>query len=341
VSSNPNNYFTGETVKEVNSPRPNFFIVGAPRCGTTALYSYLRQHPDVFLPEYKEPHYFNADMSSGGAIRNEEEYLNLFAAAKGKKCIGEASVYYLSSEVAPQAIKKFSPTAKIIIMLRNPVEVIYALHAHHLAAWSEDEWDFEKALSLEEDRKQGRLLPRGNKDSHKLFYRETVKFAHQVSNYRKEFGRQNVHVIIYDDFKRDTADAFRRTCSFLEIHPDIQINFPVVWSNPAFRSPALARFVRHPPRLLRALARIVLPRSVRCRLVDSVWVWNLTRGPRPPMPEELRKRLTAELASEVRGLSVLLDRDLSAWSEAPVKRKAFPGGSLLMDSQLADKRRIA
>ena len=314
-------------MKEASSPRPNFFIVGAPRCGTTALYSYLRQHPDVFLPEYKEPHYFNTDMSSGGAIRNEQDYFNLFVAANGKKCIGEASVYYLSSQAAPRAIKKFSPTAKIIIMLRNPVEVIYALHAHHLAAWSEDEWDFEKALSLEQDRKQGRRLPRGNKDPHKLFYRQTVSFAHQIRNYREEFGRQNVHVIIYDDFKRDTGDAFRRTCSFLAVNPDIALDFPVIWSNPGFRSPALARFVQHPPGLLRGFGRMVLPRMIRTGVVGWLWRWNSVRKPRPPMPIELRRRLTAELASEVRELSVLLDRDLSIWSEANLKRKADAGSS--------------
>jgi len=304
---------------------PNFFIVGAPRCGTTALYSYLRQHPDVFLPEYKEPHYFNTDMSSGGAIRSHADYLNLFADANGKKCIGEASVYYLSSMVAPQAIKNFSPTAKIIIMLRNPVEVMYALHAHHLAAWNEDEWDFEKALSLEEDRKQGRRLPRGNKDPHKLFYRQTVSFACQVRNYREEFGKQNVHVIIYDDFKRDTADAFRRTCSFLGVNPDIAMDFPVIWSNPSFRSTAIAKFVQHPPGLLRGFGRLVLPRMIRSRVVDSLWRLNSVRTPRPPMPIEVKRRLTAELASEVRELSVLLDRDLSVWSEASVNRKAGAG----------------
>jgi sulfotransferase family protein len=302
-------------------PKPNFFIVGAPRCGTTALYSYLRQHPDVFMPEHKEPHFFNADMMSGGAIRNEEQYLNLFAAAKGKKCIGEASVYYLSSKIAPHAIKEFSPAAKIIVMVREPVEVMYALHANQLSAWAEDVWDFETALSLEEDRRCGRCLPRGNNsDPHKLYYRETVSYARHLKSYLDVFGSENVLVIIYDDFKRDTANVFRRTCSFLGINPDIQIEFPVVWSNPAFRSPALARFVQRPPRLLRGLARMLLPSSVRCHLVGSVWVWNLTRTPRPPMPEELRKRLIAELAPQVRELSALIGRDLSCWSQCGSKR---------------------
>src|SRR5438093_10106606 len=85
---------------------PNFFIVGAPRCGTTALYTYLRQHPAIFLPATKEPHYFNIDMNSGGAIRNEEEYLRLFATAGDRARVGEASVYYLSSECAAREISK-------------------------------------------------------------------------------------------------------------------------------------------------------------------------------------------------------------------------------------------
>ncbi len=123
--------------------KPNFFIVGAPRCGTTALYSYLRQHPDVFLPDYKEPHFFNTDMNSGGAIRDDAEYLALFASARDQARIGEASVYYLSSQAAPERIKSFCPTAKIVVMLRNPVDAVDALHAHQVAAWLEDVWDLE------------------------------------------------------------------------------------------------------------------------------------------------------------------------------------------------------
>src|SRR5260370_40203132 len=237
----------GGPLMDAGPRKPDFYIVGATRCGTTALYSYLRQHPDVFLPEHKEPHFFNTDMTSGGAIRNENEYLILFAAAQDKKCIGEASVYYLSSKAAPRAIKNFSPPAKIIMMLRNPVEVMYALHAHHVAAWLDDVWDFETALSLEEDRKHCRRVPRGSQDPHKLFYRQTVNFADQLRNYRDVFGSERIQVIIYDDFKRDTAGEFRRTCSFLGITGGVAIDFPVIWSNPSFRSPGLAKFVQRPP----------------------------------------------------------------------------------------------
>src|SRR5260370_23041381 len=132
-------------------------------------------------------------------------------------------------------------------MLRSPVEVMYARLAPHLAVWIEDVWDFETALALEADRKLGRRLPRGNKDPHKLFYRQTARFAQQVRNYRNVFGTENLHVIIYDDFNRDSAQAFRQTCSFLELNPDLSIDFPVVCSNPSFRSPILAKLLQPPP----------------------------------------------------------------------------------------------
>jgi hypothetical protein len=303
-----------------NSRRPDFFIVGAPRCGTTALYSYLRQHPEIFLPGQKEPHFFNTDMNSGGAVRDEQEYLALFAGARDQTRVGEASVYYLSSDAAPQRIKSFCPTAKIIIMLRNPVETLYALHSHQIAAWIEEVWDLEKALALEEDRRRGLHIPLWMNDPHKLFYRQTVRYAPQIKNYSAVFGWENLHIIIYDDFKRDTAGAFRRTCSFLGVNPGIRLEFPILWSNPGFRSQALAKFVRHPPKLVRWLGRTFVPRRVRAKMVNVLYAWNSVRAPRQPMPEDLRNRLTAELAPEVQELSALLGHDLSAWSEGGSNR---------------------
>src|SRR5260370_11329854 len=180
-------------------------------------------------------------------------------------------------------------------MLRNPVEVMYALHAHHLAAWIEDVWDFETALALEADRQLGRRLPRGNKDPHKLFYRQTARFAQHVRNYRNVFGTENLHVIIYDDFNRDSAQAFRQTCSFLGVNPDLSIDFPVIWSNPGFRSPMLAKLLQHPPRFARAAGRILLPRRLRSPLVGTLGACNSVRAPRPPPPVHVPIRLTHRL----------------------------------------------
>jgi hypothetical protein len=295
---------------------PNFFIVGAPRCATTALYTYLRRHPEIFLPKYKEPHFFNTDMPSGGAIRNTDEYAKLFYGAEDRKRVGEASVYYLSSRAAPAGIKSFSPLAKIIIMLRNPVDVLHALHAMNVAGWIEDVWDFEEALRLEEQRKHGQRLPWCLKDVAKVLYRETVNFSRHVRTYLDYFGTSNVHVIIYDDFKKNTGKAFRDCCSFLDVSPTVTMEFPVIWANPSFRSRILAKWIQRPPTFLRRLGRLVVPRPVRARVVNRLWNLNRTRSARAPMPADLRQRLTNELAPEVGELSTLLGRDLSDWLDS-------------------------
>jgi len=298
-----------------NARRPDFFIVGAPRCGTTALYSYLRQHPQIFMPENKEPHFFNTDMSSDNAVRDLAAYLQLFAGAGGRKRVGEASVYYLSSGEAPAAIKAFCPQAQILIMLRNPIDVMYAIHSLNVAAWVEDCWDFEQALRLEDERKRGAHVPAWLTDISQVLYRATVDFPRHVQTYLHTFGRDNVHVIIYDDFQRDTARAFRGACTFLDVDPNVSMEFPVVWANVSFRRPALSRFIQKPPGFLRKLVRILLGRRARAAVVELLWRWNSTRSPRPPMDSALRARLRAELAPDVARLSELLGRDLTHWAK--------------------------
>src|SRR5882672_7839349 len=126
--------------------KPNLFIVGAPRCGTTSMYDYLKQHPDVFMPEVKEPHFLGTDLTSSRFIRDEGKYQALFATAKNEKRIGEASVWQLYSKIAAYEIKEYSPTARVIIMLRNPVDMMYSLYGQHIFSGDEEISDFEEAL---------------------------------------------------------------------------------------------------------------------------------------------------------------------------------------------------
>ncbi|QYO62225.1 sulfotransferase family protein [Leptolyngbya sp. 7M] len=110
-------------------PKPNFFIIGLPRCGTTSLSYYLRSHPDVFFPEplFKEPHFFSPDVYPQ-QIKTEAEYLKIFERANNAKRIGEASVFYIFSDFARENIQRFNPEAKIIIIIRQPVEFMISLH---------------------------------------------------------------------------------------------------------------------------------------------------------------------------------------------------------------------
>ena len=136
-------------------PKPNFFIVGAPKCGTTAMKYYLRQHPDVFMARPVEINNFIRDVDIGPK-QTEEWYLRHFEEAGAARIIGEKSVWHLFSSTAAADIKAFNADARVLIMLRNPVDMIYALHSEFLYGGNDDIREFAQALAAEGDRRQGR-----------------------------------------------------------------------------------------------------------------------------------------------------------------------------------------
>lgn len=300
-------------------PRPDFFIVGAPKCGTTALYTYLKRHPQVFMPDLKEPRYFAKDLDSGSprdgyvVVRSLDKYLELFEPGIGAKRVGEASVLYMYSREAAREIRTFAPEARIIVMLRDPVDVMHAWHEQRLYTGNEDIQSFEDALAAEEDRRNGLRLPPNGTISAALQYRELVRFAEQLERYLDVFGRERVHVILYEDFRNDTESEFRRVLDFLDLEPMDEDAFPVVNASRRFRSPKLKRVVRNPPGWLLRTVRAVLPQRVRTPLVQAFIRASTSRDRRAPMDPALRRRLRAELSAEVDTLEGLLGRDLSAW----------------------------
>ena len=293
---------------------PDFFLVGAPKCGTTALNDYLAAHPDIFMCPRKEAHHFCADWSPS-YLADRQAYLNLFAAARQEKRLGEASVWHLYAPHAAAAIRDFCPQAQIIIMLRNPLEVIYALHAHRLYIASEDIADFADALDAEEFRKQGARLPLWPYPIAGLFYRDVARYADRVNHYFETFGRENVRVIIYDDFRADTARVFRETCDWLGVATDGQPDFRVVNASKRNRSRLLRYWLDNPPAPLRRLVSPFLSKEARHNVLHSLRRLNTQHAPRPPLPDELRRALQREFRPDVERLGELLGRDLTHWNE--------------------------
>ena len=151
--------------------KPNFFIIGAPKCGTTALSEYLREHPNIYMCTPKEPHYFDYDFEQYREVETLDEYLGLFEAATTEHiAIGEASACYLYSSVALEDIYQFAPQAKIIVMLRNPVDLAYSYHSQLLYASDENVPDFEQAWRLQDIRREGKKIPPRCRDSALLQY---------------------------------------------------------------------------------------------------------------------------------------------------------------------------
>lgn len=297
--------------------RPNFFIVGAPKCGTTALYEYLRPHPNVFMPEVKEPHFFAKDLGTYPRIKTDEEYAGLFAAATDQHLrIGEASVYYLRSSVAIPNIRQFNPEAKIIAMFRNPVDMVASMHAQ-LLYWSEETVaDFEEAWRLQDRRRQGHDIPRRSRGAFLLQYGEVGRFGTQVQRLLATFPQSQVKLILYDDFAASPQAVYDDVIAFLELPHDGRTEFPRINENKRVRLPWLRNFYRKPPPpLRRAVQRIKqvigsdAVSSVKERIVSANTVWE----GREPLSPTFRAELVEAFRPEVELLSRLVGRDLSHW----------------------------
>ena len=291
-----------------------FFLVGAPRCGTTAMYEYLRRHPEIYMPVYdKEPHFFGSDFVAPRFARfrgNEKKYRRLFAGAGKGQLRGEASVFYLYSREAANEIRSFDRSAKVLVMLRNPVDMLYSYHQFLVSLGDEVLTSFEDALAAEKVRKAGQQIPQNlYLMAEALYYRDVARFSEQVARYFDVFGREQVHVVIFDDFKTSTEAEYRKVLAFLGVDCGFKPDFTVVNANQEVRSRRLQRLLRN-PRLVSLVAPIepiVLPAYTLLRRL------NVKRVPRSPLPPELRQRLQEEFVPEVRKLSDLLRRDLMHW----------------------------
>lgn len=296
--------------------RPDFFIVGAFKAGTTALYEYLRAHPQIFMSVPKEPMYFGADLTPRYRRMTEDEYLALFRDAREDQHAGEASPWYLYSTAAAAEIRAFEPAARAIIMLRNPVDVMYAQHSQLVFNQREDLADFGAALDAEPDRLAGRRIPQHAIRPEALYYRKSVRFPEQVRRYLDVFGRTGVHFIVFDDLVADAAGVYRSTLEFLGVDPGFPLDTTVYNPNKSARSGRVQRAIFAPPPALRGLfgrlRRVPLLHRVRDALVSV----NSRPAERQKMDPALRAALTAEFAPQVAELGELIGRDLSAWSRA-------------------------
>lgn len=289
-----------------NVKMPTFFIVGAPKCGTTALYNYLSEHPQIFMSPLKEPQFFAQDLlGDKRRVQDLEEYLACFSGAGDEKMIGEASAAYFASTVAPKEIKRFAPGARIIVMLRNPVDKMYSRFIDARFNNLEHHESLEAALDTEQ-----RCGP-----SFGLGYMESARYSVRVRRYLETFGRENVHVVIFDDFAERTAATYQDTLSFLGVSPDSRSHFPVVNGSRYVRSMVLQEFVRHPPRFLRQFGHVTMPLRVRKRLRGWFSHHNVICARPPANRPALRERLQREFENDVEDLGQLINRDLSHWSK--------------------------
>lgn len=279
------------------------------------MYEYLRAHPQLCLPERKELRYFGSDLD----IRDRhtltaDEYLGYFAGCGGAGRIGTAYVWYLFSQAAASEIAAFSPGARIVAMLRNPVEMLPALHAEHLSNGNEDIADFTAALDAEPDRRAGRRIPAHAHLPQGLLYSQVPRYSEQLERYFAAFGRERVHVILFDDFRDDTDGTYRALLGHLEVDPTQgSPSYEVINPSKRVRSERMRHFLSRPPDFPRRLIRRLVPAAIRRPIHARATRMNFVTAPRPPLPSETRTRLEEMFAEEIARLTGLLERDLSGW----------------------------
>lgn len=287
---------------------PDFLVIGAYKCGTTALHHYLRVHPDLFVPQRKEPNYFafaGAEPpfdhpAAATSIRDLATYEALFTPAPSGALVGEVSPSYLAVPAACERIRAAVPEVRLVAVLRDPVERAYSDYLMYRRDGLERETSFLAALEQQSTRDRG-TDPTSR-------YIDTGRYAAQLRPYLASFPRDRIHVLLHEDLRAHRDQTLRELFGFLGVDPTVEIREQVpsnVSGEPGGVGMRVAYGVR---RRLRRL-RPIVPESVR-RHVDARLEHQLVRT---PLPDDAAELLIGSYREDVAHLADLIQRDLSGW----------------------------
>ncbi len=290
--------------------KPNFFIIGAPKCGTTSLHSWLSDHPQIYLPVLKEPHFFSTDLAMWGRLTSCE-YQELFQPAGQEHiAIGEASTHYLRSRVAVARILEHLPDARFIVCIRNPLSMVLSWHRQCLNEGVQNISDFKAAWYQREYRSTA--VPIFCRDRSSLDYGEVCKIGSQLERLLNLVPREAVHIVVLDDLKNDPQSSYLAILDFLGVDDDGRRDFPV--SNAASILPSLIAGVIQGAITVKRLLRI---RNIGFGILP--WLHEYFRKPVRPVniDHELQLELMDYFEPEIIKLETILDRDFTTWRSWP------------------------
>jgi hypothetical protein len=308
---------------------PDFFIVGHFKSGTTSLYEMLKLHPQLYMPDFKEPRFLAGDMRASYRYRRGphypetfEEYVSLFSAAAPDQLIGEGSAGYLWSHTAAAKIAELQPTARIIAILREPAAFLRSFHFQLLQSHIESKNDLRKAMALESARRRGRRIPFRSHLPQLLQYSDQVRYVDQLRRYHTRFPSEQVLVLIYDDFRHDNDATVRKVLRFLEVEEEHEVTKVEVKVTKRYvRSQLFDDLAYWVPRgqgsaasrAAKATIKALTWRGLRHGTVRMLGR-RVVHGELPPTDEGLELELRRRFKPEVLALSEYLGRDLvSLW----------------------------
>ena len=291
--------------------KPNFFILGAPKCGTTSLAAWLSQHPQIFMSPLKEPFHFNTDHNNRG-FKERSHYESLFSKADDRHiAVGEASAWYLSSQVAVSLIEEYSPESRYVVCLRNPVDMAYSLHEQQLVSGNEHVKCFSEAWELSDERLKASSVSRWCADARQLAYGEVCKLGAQMGRLYDRVPKSRVLPVFLDDLRSKPDLEYQRIVNFLGVRSESQKDFPVLNSAKELRSVRMRKVVT-------TLGTIKYNLGIKggIGLLNFINRKNVTFRDREPMSEAMRIALQDYFREDVIVLGNLVGRDLSDWLKA-------------------------
>jgi len=290
--------------------KPNFFIIGAPKCGTTSLANWLSEHPNVYMSEYKEPHFYSSDFSYNVPYNDYRSYLSLFDKVNERHlAVGEASVWYLLSEDAVCNIESDIEEAKYIVMVRNPLEMAVSLHAQMVFSGLETECSFEKAWNLQGERKIGNRVPFGVVNINQLQYKRACSLGWMVERLYSLVPKDRVLVMLLEDVRDNPRKEWARLLSFLGVPDDGRERFPVYNSAKEPKSIFIQRFSAVYAGVCQRFGISPLGTGILSFMERR----NVRKKRRAVISENMRCVLKSEFEEDVKKLASLLGRNLDHW----------------------------
>ncbi len=299
---------------------PDFVIIGAARSATTSLFYYLKQHPDIFLPDEKELNFFSYDPSDQSGLvrpgtgpgdraathwtRNFEDYAENFVGRRSGQITGEASPSYLYSPITVDKLAQICPQVKVIAILRHPVDRAWS-HYLHMVRNGRESLAFPDALRTEEERTaQGWEFA--------WHYRNMGYYGEQLARFYERFPKDNIRVYLYEDLAEDSSYVVRELLTFLRLNPDVDLPIEAEHERSGEVKSALLARIANRPGLLRSAIRRVVPREFGHKAMEVVRRVNLKPG-KPQMPVETQQELLRNYADDIKRTEETLGRDLSPW----------------------------
>lgn len=293
---------------------PNFFIIGAPKCGTTSLWAWLSEHPNIFMCPMKEPLFYAVDLKLRKTT-SRAHYENLFKEAGDQHiAVGEASATYLFSQVAVPTIEQEIPDPRYIVMIRNPVEMAYSLHGHLLITGEEHISDFERAWRLSPERREGRMVSKLCPEPHMLDYQTVCRLGEQIERLFQVVPKERVLVLLLDDIIKNPRQEYLKVLRFLGVPDDGRKDFPKKNESKTVTMRTMHKltvWIGHVS--FHTKKRLGIPVYKGTGILNFITGLNFRPHRRPPLSERLRQELCDFFRDDVEKLQRLIGRDLSAW----------------------------